>query len=128
MVIGVGLDLQDIGRIEQAIENQRFLERIFSEEERLQIAQKGAQTAAGYFAAKEAVAKALGTGFSGFGMWDISVHNDDLGKPEAILRQGALDRLNQLDGRITISITHCGGFAAAVAILDADPNTGSGTP
>ena len=90
MILGVGLDLADIARIERAIEKPHFLERIYSEEERARIAQKGAQTAAGYFAAKEAVAKALGTGLRGFGMWDICIHNDDLGKPVAILKNGAL--------------------------------------
>ena len=121
MILGVGLDLADIARIERAIEKPYFLERIYSEEERARIAQKGAQTAAGYFAAKEAVAKALGTGLRGFGMWDICIHNDDLGKPEAILKNGALARLNELGGgKITVSITHSQGFAAAVAILSTD--------
>ena len=113
--------MQDIARIERAIQNPRFLERIYSGEERAQIARKGPQTAAGYFAAKEAIAKALGTGFTGFGMWDISIVNDDLGKPEAVLQNGALERLNQLGGGvITLSITHCAGLAAAVAILSTD--------
>ena len=120
MILGVGLDLADIERIERAIQKQHFLERIFSEEERQQIARKGAQTAAGYFAAKEAVAKALGTGFRGFGAWDICVHCDELGRPEAILKGGALTRLNELGGKLTVSITHSGGFAAAVAILSTD--------
>lgn len=120
MILGVGLDLADIARIEKAIQKPHFLERIFSEEERAAIAQKGAQTAAGYWAAKEAIAKALGTGFSGFCMWDISIHNDELGKPEAVLQRGALERLNQLGGKLTISITHSASFAAAVAILSND--------
>ncbi len=120
MILGVGLDLADVERIERAIQKQHFLERIFSEEERENIARKGAQTAAGYFAAKEAVAKALGTGFSGFGPWDISVHCDEMGRPEAVLRNNALVRMNELDGKLTISITHSGGFAAAVAILSRD--------
>lgn len=120
MILGVGLDLADIARIEKALENPRFLERIYSEEERARITEKGAQTAAGYWAAKEAVAKALGTGFRGFNMWDISVHNDELGRPEAVLKGGALDRLRELGGTLTLSITHSQGFAAAVAILSAD--------
>ena len=120
MILGVGLDLADIDRIARAIEKPRFLERIYSEEERDAIQRKGAQTAAGYWAAKEAVAKALGTGFRGFNMWDISIHNDELGKPEAILKNGALNRLSELGGTLTISITHSGGFAAAVAILSSD--------
>ena len=120
MILGVGLDLIDVARIGQAIRKQHFLERIYSEEERLHIAEKGAETAAGYFAAKEAVAKALGTGFHGFCVWDISVHTDELGRPEALLSRGALDRLHKLGGTIHISITHSGGFAAAVAILSRD--------
>ncbi len=120
MILGVGLDLIEVERIARAIEKQHFLERIFSEEERESIARKGAQTAAGYFAAKEAVAKALGTGFSGFGPWDISVHCDDMGKPEAVLKNKALARMNELGGKITLSITHTAGMAAAVAILSAD--------
>lgn len=121
MILGVGLDLADIERIERAIQKPHFLERIYSEEERAAIQRKGAQTAAGYFAAKEAVSKALGTGFRGFGMWDICIRNDELGKPEALLKNGALDRLTELGGRkITLSITHSQGFAAAVAILSTD--------
>jgi len=121
MILGVGLDLADIERIGRAIEKPHFLERIFSEEERANIQRKGAQTAAGYFAAKEAVSKALGTGFRGFGMWDICIHNDELGRPEAILKNGALNRLTELGGgKITVSITHSQGFAAAVAILSTD--------
>ena len=120
MILGVGLDLADIERIEKAIQNPRFLERIFSEEERTQIEKKGAQTAAGYFAAKEAVAKAFGTGFNGFSPWDISVHCDELGKPEVVLRRGALEKLNALGAQMIVSITHTGGMAAAVAILSRD--------
>lgn len=120
MIFGVGLDLMDVERIEKAIQKPHFLERIFSEEEREAIARKGAQTAAGYWAAKEAVAKALGTGFRGFNMWDISVHNDELGKPEVILKGGALEKLSRLGGKIIISITHTAGMAAAVAIWSDD--------
>ena len=63
MIIGVGFDLVDIIRIERLIGDTRFLERVFSEEEREYIASQGrgaAQSAAGMFAAKEAAAKALG--------------------------------------------------------------------
>lgn len=120
MILGVGLDLADVARIEKAITNPRFLERIYSEEERAQIEIKGAQTAAGYFAAKEAVAKAFGTGFNGFSPWDISVHCDEMGRPEAVLRRGALEKLNALGAQLNISITHTAGMAAAVAILSRD--------
>lgn len=120
MILGVGLDLMDVERIEKAIKNPRFLERIFSDEERMQIEIKGAQTAAGYFAAKEAVAKAFGTGFNSFSPWDISVHCNELGKPEVTLHRDALRKLESLDAQLIVSITHSGGFAAAVAILSRD--------
>ena len=120
MIFGVGLDLMDVERIERAIQKTHFLERIFSEEEREAISRKGAQTAAGYFAAKEAVAKALGTGFSGFAPWNISIHCDEMGKPEAVLSGGALTKMNELGGKMVLSITHTAGMAAAVAIWSSD--------
>ena len=58
-ILGVGLDLCDIRRIRRAMENPRFAQRAFTQGERERIAQRGEQTAAGLFAAKEAVAKAL---------------------------------------------------------------------
>ncbi|NLG25216.1 MAG: holo-ACP synthase [Clostridiales bacterium] len=123
MILGVGLDLCDVGRIGRALNNPRFLQRIYTERERSQIERGGAQTAAGLFAAKEAVAKALGTGFSGFMPWDVEVARDDLGRPCAALSRGALARMEALGGRsVLVSITHSGGFAAAVAILtDEEP-------
>ena len=67
MILGLGMDLIEVPRIAEMIKTDRFLQRIYTPAERAAIAEKGAQTAAGYFAAKEAVAKALGTGFTGFG-------------------------------------------------------------
>ena len=120
MTIGLGIDLIDIARIEKALERTpRFLERLYTEEEQALIAQKGAQTAAGFFAAKEAVSKALGTGLRGFSMRDIAVTEDELGCPHAVLTGGALSRFNDIGGeRLTVSVTHAGGMAAAVAVID----------
>ena len=120
MILGLGTDLVDIGRIERTIERHpRFLERFYTEAERSAVAQKGAQTAAGYFAAKEAVSKALGTGFRGFGLTDISVEPDELGRPVVYLSGGALQRMEALGGRrMHLSIAHEKGFATAVAILE----------
>ena len=120
MILGIGIDLADIGRIERAVaRHPRFLERVYSEAERAAVARKGAQTAAGYFAAKEAVSKALGTGIRGFSMADISIEPDGLGKPTARLSGGALRRMEEMGGKsLLVSITHAGGFAAAVAVLE----------
>lgn len=64
MIAGVGIDLIAVERIERALQTRRFLTRIYSEREQAQIARKGAQTAAGYFAAKEAVARRWALGFA----------------------------------------------------------------
>ena len=120
MILGIGIDLIDIARVERAIQRSpRFLERIYTQTERTAIEQKGAQTAAGYFAAKEAVSKALGTGVRGFSMADVSIEPDELGRPVAHLSGGALKRMEEMGGRnLLVSITHAGGFANAVAVLE----------
>ena len=119
MIIGLGLDLIAIRRIGDAISRPRFLERVYTDAERRAIAEKGAQTAAGYYAAKAAVAKALGTGFRGFGFQDIAVEPDALGRPAARLSGGAPSRMRALGGvSLSLSITHADGMAAAVAVLE----------
>jgi len=121
MILGLGTDLIDIGRIERAIARPHFLARVYTEAEQAAIARKGAQTAAGYFAAKEAVSKALGTGFRGFSMSDISIEPDALGRPVARLAGGALARMTAMGGkRLHVSIAHAGGFATAAAVLEGE--------
>ena len=80
------------------------------------------EIAAGLFAAKEAVSKALGTGFDGFGPGDIEVLPDDAGRPVCALRENADVRARSLSGgayRLHVSITHESGMAAAVAMIEA---------
>ena len=127
MILGIGLDLCQIERIGRAIERPHFLARVFAPAERERIEAAGekrrAEIAAGLFAAKEAVAKALGTGFSGFGTADIEITPDDAGRPTCALHRGAADRLAALCGmentaRVFVSITHENGMAAAVAVIE----------
>ena len=127
MILGVGIDLCEIGRMARAIEKEHFLERVFtpSEAQRIRGASqtRRGQIAAGLFAAKEAVAKALGTGFSGFGPDCVEVMPDGAGRPECLLKVGALDRATRLAGgpvRVWVSITHEAGMAGAVAVLEAE--------
>ena len=128
-VIGVGLDLCQVDRIARAMENPRFLARAFTQGERARIAEKGAQTAAGLFAAKEAVAKALGSGFDGFFLDKIEIWWDDLGCPQCRLHGGAGERLRRLGGgRVLLSITHENGLAAAVAVVEANGDSSAFFP
>ena len=121
-LLGVGVDLCGIARIERAIEKAHFYERVFTPEERAYLDQKGkgrAQSAAAMFAAKEAVAKALGTGFSGGVMpWNISVVHDEKGAPGAKLSGAAKERLEQIGGAgVQISLSHEGDSAIAFAVI-----------
>ena len=121
-LLGVGVDLCGIARIERAIEKAHFYERVFTPEERAYLDQKGkgrVQSAAAMFAAKEAVAKALGTGFSGGVMpWNISVVHDEKGAPGAELSGAAKERLEQMGGAdVRISLSHEGDSAIAFAVI-----------
>ena len=126
MLIGLGVDLCEIARIEAAMERPRFLERMFTPAERARIGEsQGArrgEIAAGMFAAKEAKAKALGTGFVGFGPWDVEVLPNAAGMPACKLTNGAAARLRALSGGaaagVHVSITHEKGMAAAVAVAE----------
>ena len=121
-LLGVGVDLCGVARIERAIEKAHFYERVFTVEERAYLDKKGrggAQSAAAMFAAKEAVAKALGTGFSGGVMpWNISVVHDEKGAPGAELTGAAKARMEQIGGRnVMLSLSHEGGSAIAFAVI-----------
>ncbi len=103
MIIGTGADLCDIRRIERVMERfgDRFLERVFTEAERARAARRHPKlrpgTFAKRFAAKEACAKALGTGFSqGVFHSDMGVVNLPTGQPTLRLEGGAAARLRAI--------------------------------
>jgi holo-[acyl-carrier protein] synthase len=137
MILGVGSDLIDIRRIEQAIERfgDRFLDRIFTEAERRKCDRR-ANRAASYarrFAAKEACAKALGTGFRNGVFWrDLGVVNLASGQPSMRLTGGALRRLEELTppgmaARLDVTLTDEPPMAQAVVIITAVPQPAAET-
>jgi len=87
IIVGIGTDIIKIARFEEMTDH--FMARVFTSNERAYILKKGHISAAGIFAAKEAVVKALGTGFRGFWPSDVEITHDDLGKPHVILHGGA---------------------------------------
>ena len=121
--LAVGVDLCGVARMEKAIANSRFLARVFTEEERLRIGERkgraAAERAAAYFAAKEAAAKALGTGFSGGVMPEqIGVVYETGGRPACRLSGAAEEKMRALGGRaVLLSLSHEGELAAAFAVL-----------
>ena len=117
MIRGIGLDLCEIRRMEEAITHPHFLSRVFSSEEQAYILSKGStggQTAAGLYAAKEAFVKALGTGIQSLDLQEIAVTHDAEGAP----RYRLSGRYAALASAAWLSITHDGGIAAAVCVLE----------
>jgi holo-[acyl-carrier protein] synthase len=131
MILGVGSDLVDVRRIESVIERHgdRFLLRIFTDIERAKADRRATriETYAKRFAAKEACAKALGTGFRAGVFWrDLGVVNLPSGRPTMKLTGGALERLRAItppghDARIDLTITDEGPMAQAMVIISAVP-------
>ncbi len=132
MILGIGSDLIDIRRIEQAVARfgDRFLDRIFTETERRRCDRRGLTRMASYarrFAAKEAAAKALGTGFRGGVFWrDLGVVNMPSGQPGLRLTGGALRRLEAITpsgmmARLDLSLTDEPPLAQAVVVISAVP-------
>lgn len=116
MIVGIGTDLVEMERMERACRREAFLSRVYTEEERRQ-AGKGVSRLAGDFAVKEAVAKALGTGFRRFEPADVEVLRDELGKPYVRLHGGAKQLAGELGiRRIHVSITNTKQYAAAFAV------------
>lgn len=117
MIKGIGCDIVDISRIEQLLNQNRFLEKVYTPYEQEYIRGKTAHTAAGLWVAKEAVSKAFGTGFTGFVMKDIEVLHNDSGQPEILLHNGAIAAAEKLKiKRIHISISHEDKQAIAFAV------------
>jgi len=131
MIIGIGTDLVDIRRIERTLERfgDRFTDRVFNQTERARAARSPNPAAlyAQRFSAKEACAKALGTGFRRGVFWsDIGVDNLPSGKPFLTLSGGAKRRLEELTppgttAQIDISLTDESFFAQAMVVILAVP-------
>ncbi len=131
MILGLGSDICDIRRIEKSLERfgDRFTHRLFSEAERARAERRPAQRAATYakrFAAKEACAKALGTGFRrGVFFADLRVVNMPSGQPTLDLHGGARVRLKAMipagfEAKIFLSLTDEYPYAYANVLISAE--------
>ena len=129
MIIGLGSDLIDIRRMEKTLERfgQRFIDRVFTDVEQMK-SERRAQRVASYakrFAAKEACAKALGTGLNHGVFWrDMGVVNLPTGQPTMKLTGGAAKRLEAItpkgtEAQIALTITDEYPVAQAVVIISA---------
>ncbi len=129
MIIGIGSDITDVRRIAKVIERHgdRFIDRVFTATERARADKRRnrIETYAKRFAAKEACAKALGTGFrQGVFFRDLGVVNLPSGKPTMVLTGGALRRLAAMtpagyEARIDLALTHEYPMAQAFVVISA---------
>lgn len=124
MIVGIGIDLVEVERIEALLEKhgERFAQRVFTEQERdyCERMTRPAMHYAARFAAKEAFAKALGTGFSTeTHSKDIEIVRQSSGQPTMELTTKALDAMQSRGGeKVWVSLTHTDRHASAVVVIE----------
>ena len=124
MIAGVGTDLVEIARIQNAIEkNPHFMERVYTKEEIAYCQRKKNpwQSFAARFAAKEAVSKAFGTGIGPVGLTEIEIRNKSNGQPEVVLhgKAQAMAASRNIQ-RVHVSLSHSETYAMATAVLEGE--------
>lgn len=119
-ILGIGVDICEISRMESFSLERRFAERFFSEAERAYLQGKKAgrpQSMAGMYAAKEAFSKVLGSGFQGFELKEVEVLHDPAGKPYYRISGKAREAMEERGiYTLHLSISHDGGMAVAFAV------------
>lgn len=115
MIVGVGIDLVDLTRFESKLnQTQGLVERLFTPTERL----AKPESLAGYWAAKEALIKAIGNP-TGLSFQDVSVIKDELGKPSLALTGETANRASQMGiNAWHLSISHDGNMAVALVVAE----------
>ena len=125
-----GVDLISVQRLQAVLERhgERFLDRVFSQEEK-RICKSDPRRLAGRYAAKEAVSKALGTGIGreGVTFQGIEIVSDTFGAPRVVLHGAALELFKKLGGQsLSLSISHENDYAVAFCVLTLKGRTGEG--
>ncbi|MEG1887378.1 MAG: holo-ACP synthase [Oscillospiraceae bacterium] len=119
-MLSVGIDLVEIRNIEKSMKNPLFLQRVFGDKELDDLNSKTdrgkLQSAAAYFAAKEAFSKALGTGIRGFKLSDVQVVHNSLGAPYFVFSNEAAVLATKKE--FSLSITHTDNYAAAFVVAN----------
>ena len=124
MIVGLGIDMEEVSRIREVISRHGriFLDRVFTSGEIVYCERHRdpAERYAARFAAKEAMMKALGTGWSKGVRWrDIEVTRKPGGRPTIVLHGAAHEHADRMGARrINLSLTHSGNFALAEVILE----------
>ena len=124
MILGVGIDLCDAGRMEKSLARQSLLDHVFAPSEQALLNTLGEkrrlETAAASFAAKEAFLKAAGTGLGGFAMPELAVLRKESGAPYFALTGAAAAWVQAQNATVHVSLSHERGLANAIVILEKD--------
>lgn len=117
-MIVCGIDMVLVSRMAKALEKAGFAQRFFGDGERAELAERGhrPQSYAAAFAAKEAFAKALGTGVSGFALKEVELRHRENGAPYLSLSGAAADIVAAKGLELSVSITHDGDYAVAMVV------------
>jgi holo-[acyl-carrier protein] synthase len=121
MISGIGIDIEMISRVASVLEqwSDAFVEKVFTGQEKKYCMEKGnpPQHLAARFAAKEAFAKAIGTGWGGVFRWrDVEVINDEFGKPSIRLHKELAKHLQHAS--VHLSLSHTADYVAAVVVIE----------
>lgn len=117
-LFGSGIDITSVQRMETLCTGTGFEQRYFTEAERAYAAQYRYpyEHLAGCFCAKEAFAKALGTGIRDFALKDVEVTHDEMGRPFLLFHHHLAKRIQQQRLEFSLSISHCTEYAVASVI------------
>lgn len=122
MIVGIGTDIAETGRIKKALANDRFKERVYSAAEREYCEGRGAHTVSSYsarWAAKEAIGKAIGCGITGGELSELEILSGENGKPFVRLGKGWQDLL-PAGAKIHISLSHAKQYATAQCVIETE--------
>lgn len=122
MIIGIGVDIVEVSRVKRAIDNEKFIKRVYTAKEINYCVSRGkgaAQSYAARFAAKEAILKALGTGLRGGKLTELEILPDNLGAPVVTLA-GNFKEIVQTKKikKIWITLSHTKEYAAAQCVME----------
>lgn len=120
-IVGIGMDMVCIARMERAAQSDHFKQRVFGDEERVLFEARGqrAEVMAANFAAKEAFGKALGTGIlHEFSLAEVQALRNEQGAPYFAFRGRAQELMSRRGWRAHLSLTHEGEYACAFVVLE----------
>lgn len=135
MISGIGCDIAKVSRFEKWVKNNEMIQRFFnpceialvSEEEKEKRLHFLCEHYAARFAAKEAFAKALGTGFTGLELSDFGIKNNKNGKPEFFFGQKTSDTIERICGKeakVLVSISHEKEYAVSYVVIETQNQAG----